>query len=155
MQGRRGGTESTGLSLYMAQIGRYPILTREQETELLARMSGDPSDRSRQDLVRSHLRFVISVAKAYRNRGLALEDLIAEGNVGLLKAALRFKPQRGVRFMTCAVWWIRKSIREALDRNNFLVRIPDNRLRAIRLLKSAAGRSAGHSGNGIDPNDLP
>src|SRR5258705_5549274 len=80
---------------------------------------------------------------------------MAEGNVGLLKAALRFKPARGVRFMTCAVWWIRKSIREALDRNNFLVRIPDNRLRAIRLLKSAAGRPSGHSENGIDPNDLP
>jgi RNA polymerase sigma factor (sigma-70 family) len=133
---KREGLESPGLGHYLAQIRRLPVLSREQESLLVARIGTDSADPLRRELVRTHLRLVVHVAKRFRNSRLALEDLVAEGNVGLLRAAREFKPHRGVRFMTCAVWWIRKAILEALDRDASLVRMPDHLLRALREARS-------------------
>ena len=143
-------SESKGFSHYLRQISEKPILTRLQEEELLARMGDDP-DFCRAELVASHLRLVVKVAKGYRNMGLSLDDLVAEGNVGLLKASRCFNPTRGVRFMTCAIWWIRKSILDALDRNCCLVRIPDNLLRRVRTFQADLRNAPGDAAAPMDP----
>ena len=112
----------------------------------IARLSraGDPE--AMQELIKRNLRFVISVAKKYQNRGLALSDLIGEGNLGLLTAARKFDPDQGVKFISYAVWWIRQSILAALARQGRTVRVPLNRTADLsRIVRSArtCGRSWG------------
>lgn len=104
------------LDLYLREIGRSGPLPREREAELARRWRETGDRRALDELVRANLRFVVSVAKRYRQRGLPLEDLVNEGNLGLLRAAERFEPERGVRFISYAVWWIRQSILRALSR---------------------------------------
>lgn len=103
------------LNLYLRDIGKTPILGREEELDLVTRArAGDR--RALNALVRANLRFVVSVALAYRNRGLPLGDLVNEGNIGLLRAVDRFDPAQGVKFISYAVWWIRQGILAALGR---------------------------------------
>jgi len=114
-----------GLEVYFRDINRYELLTREQEFALARRVkAGD--DEALQTLVSANLRFVVSVAKRYVNQGLMLSDLINEGNLGLLKAASRFDEDRGYRFISYAVWWIRQSIRQALLDKSRTIRLPQN-----------------------------
>lgn len=104
------------LELYFADIRGHPLLTAEEETGLGRKIqAGDPT--ALDLLVRSNLRFVVSVAKRYQNLGVPLPDLIAEGNVGLIRAANLFDPDRGVKFISYAVWWIRQAILRSLDEN--------------------------------------
>jgi RNA polymerase primary sigma factor len=111
---------------YLREVGRYALLTVEEENELGARShAGD--EHAVAELVNRNLRFVISVAKKYQNRGLPLGDLIGEGNVGLLTAARKFDPAQGVRFVSYAVWWIRQAILSAVSRQMSMVRIPSSR----------------------------
>jgi RNA polymerase primary sigma factor len=114
------------LDQYLFEVSQTPLLTPQQEMAI-ARLvqAGDPE--AMQELVKRNLRFVISVAKKYQNRGLALTDLIGEGNVGLLTAARKFDPDQGVKFISYAVWWIRQSILAALARHGRTVRVPLNR----------------------------
>ncbi len=129
-----GGRSSTNLSdaaptildLYLEELSRYPLLTdpEEKETAHFAR-SGDQDALDR--LVRSNLRFVISVAKRYQNRGMSFLDLIQEGNVGLVTAAGKFDPDQNVKFISYAVWWIRQAILAALAKQGRSVRLPLNR----------------------------
>jgi len=99
------------------------LLTAEEERELGTRIqAGDPS--AREHLVRANLRLVVSIAKAYNDRGLTLQDLIAEGNIGLLKAAEKFDPEAGCRFSTYGSWWIKQAIRRALTNTVQSVRVP-------------------------------
>lgn len=109
--GRRRGR--TGLDLYLEEIGRHRVLSREEERRL-ARRAREGDRASRERLVTANLRFVVTVAKRYRGMGLPLEDLINEGNLGLIRAAARFDEERGVRFVTYAIWWIRQAILAAL-----------------------------------------
>ena len=108
---------------YMAEIGRYPLLTREQENELAVhyRETGDPKAAER--LVTSNLRFVVKIAAEYTKFGARLIDLVQEGNVGLMHAVKEFNPYKGVRLITYAVWWIRGYIQEYLMRQYSMVRI--------------------------------
>lgn len=100
---------------YLREIGSQPLLSRKEEVDLARRIrAGDQAARAR--LVTSNLRFVVSVAKRYQNRGVALSDLVNEGNLGLIRAAERFDEQKGVRFISYAVWWIRQAILQAIDR---------------------------------------
>jgi len=114
------------LDQYLFEVSKTPLLTPPQEMAV-ARLvrAGDPE--AMQELVKRNLRFVISVAKKYQNRGMGLSDLIGEGNLGLLTAARKFDPDQGVKFISYAVWWIRQSILAALARHGRTVRVPLNR----------------------------
>src|ERR1700704_5286138 len=114
------------LDQYLYEVSTYPLLKGTEEIELAKKIrAGDPD--ALQELVKRNLRFVISVAKKYQNRGLPLIDLIGEGNVGLLTAARKFDPDQGVKFISYAVWWIRQAILSALARHGRTVRVPLNR----------------------------
>src|SRR5678815_5412467 len=114
------------LDQYLYEVSTYPLLKGTQELDIARKVrAGDEA--AMQELVKRNLRFVISVAKKYENRGLALTDLIGEGNVGLLTAARKFDPDMGVKFISYAVWWIRQAILAALARHGRTVRVPLNR----------------------------
>jgi RNA polymerase primary sigma factor len=114
------------LDQYLHEVSLTPLLSPEQEIAIARRVqAGD--DEAMQELAKRNLRFVISVAKKYQNRGLALMDLIGEGNIGLLTAARKFDPDHGVKFISYAVWWIRQAILAAIARHGRSVRVPLNR----------------------------
>jgi len=121
----RGGynPEENILSLYMREISRIPLLSREEE-EGLARLAANGDAAAKDKLVKANLRFVISIAQKYRGQGLPLEDLISEGNLGLLTAVKRFDIEKGYRFITYAVWWIRQSINKAISEKGRMIRLP-------------------------------
>ena len=118
--------EQSALDQYLRDVSRHELITPEQEKELGARaQNGD--EEAIQELARANLRFVISVAKKYQNRGVSLTDLIQEGNVGLVTAARKFDPDQGVKFISYAVWWIRQAILASLANQGRAVRVPLNR----------------------------
>lgn len=134
------------LDLYLHEVSKSPLLTPLQETAV-ARRVRDGDEEAVRELVTKNLRFVISVAKKYQNRGLALVDLIGEGNLGLLTAARKFDPDHGVKFISYAVWWIRQAILSAIARHGRPVRVPLNRtadlsrvIRATENLRQELGR---------------
>jgi RNA polymerase primary sigma factor len=114
------------LDQYLREISRYPLITREEEAVLAVRIrEGDHGGLEK--LVRSNLRFVVSVAKKYQNQGVSLADLINEGNLGLIRAAHKFDETRGIKFISYAVWWVRQAILQALAEQSRIVRVPLNR----------------------------
>ncbi|HEY3934918.1 MAG TPA: RNA polymerase sigma factor RpoD/SigA [Gemmatimonadales bacterium] len=125
------------LDQYLHEVARTPLLTVAQEIAVAKRVRrGD--EEAMQELVTRNLRFVISVAKKYQNRGMPLTDLIGEGNVGLMTAARKFDPDQGVKFISYAVWWIRQSILASLARNGRTVRVPLNRTADLsRIIRTA------------------
>jgi RNA polymerase primary sigma factor len=139
------GRES--LDFYLDDISRIPLLSPEEEQKLARKaFRGDVEAQER--LARHNVRFVVSVAKQYQNRGVPLMDLIGEGNVGLMTAARKFDPDRGVKFISYAVWWIRQAIQAAIARQGRSVRVPLNRTsdlnrlgRATALLTEKLGRA--------------
>ena len=144
---RRGPAAPTGiapseperdiLDQYLYEVSTYPLLKGTQELDLARKIRAGDQD-SLQELVKRNLRFVISVAKKYQNRGLPLIDLIGEGNVGLLTAARKFDPDQGVKFISYAVWWIRQAILSSLARQGRTVRVPLNRTADLsRIIKAS------------------
>ena len=122
------------LSSYLFEISKYEMLTAEDEVDLAVRIrAGDAVALNR--LVNGNLRFVISVAKQYQHQGLVLEDLINEGNLGLVTAAKRFDETRGFKFISYAVWWIRQSIMLAISTQSRTVRLPFNQIADIVKVK--------------------
>jgi len=116
-------TSRENLRVYLKEIGRIPLLTREQEGELAGRIrAGDVAAKAR--LTESNLRLVVQIARRYLNRGLPLPDLIEEGNIGLLRAVEKFDGNRGTRFSTYATWWIRQAIVRALANQARTIRLP-------------------------------
>ena len=111
------------LETYLQEINEVPLLNAEQEKELGARVQAGDME-AREHLIRANLRLVVSIAKMYNDRGLNLQDLIAEGNIGLMKAAEKFDPDAGCRFSTYGTWWIKQSIRRALTNTVKSVRVP-------------------------------
>jgi len=122
--------ESLSLDKYLHEIGKYNLITAEEEVELARKIkSGDR--KAIELLTRANLRFVVSVAKQYQNQGLSLPDLINEGNLGLIKAAEKFDETRGFKFISYAVWWIRQSIMQAINEQSRIVRLPLNQVSSL------------------------
>jgi len=125
--------ESQSIEKYLHEIGKVDMISAEEEAALARRIrSGDQE--ALQKLVNANLRFVVSVAKQYQNNYLSLNDLINEGNLGLIKAAQKFDETRGFKFISYAVWWIRQSIIQAISEQSRLVRLPVNKVGALSKL---------------------
>ena len=148
---KRHSYEEGSLDQYLRDISVFPLITREQEVELARKIRNDDQE-ALDTLVRSNLRFVVSVAKKYQNQGVSLSDLINEGNLGLIRAAHKFDETKGIKFISYAVWWIRQAILQALAEQSRIVRVPLNRAgtlhrigkRASALLQEL-GREATHA----------
>jgi RNA polymerase primary sigma factor len=128
--GRKGSYDESSLDQYLKEISAYPLLKREDEIDLAVRIKKGEEE-ALDKLVRSNLRFVVSVAKKYQNQGVALGDLINEGNLGLIRAAHKFDETKGIKFISYAVWWIRQAILQALAEQSRIVRVPLNRAGAL------------------------
>ncbi|MCK4806938.1 MAG: RNA polymerase sigma factor RpoD/SigA [Candidatus Aegiribacteria sp.] len=136
-------TEGRSLELYLREIGSKETLTSAEEASLAKRIRLGEQE-ALNELTEANLRFVVSIAKQYANQGVALEDLINEGNVGLIRAAKGFDESKGCRFITYAVWWIRQAILQALAEQSRIVRLPLNRVGELYKMGRAA-RELGHS----------
>lgn len=124
------------VNLYLKDISHVKMLTPEEEKEIAFKArAGDK--RARDRLIAANTRFVVSVAKQYQGQGLDLEDLIAEGNIGLVKAVDKFEPERGYKFISYAVWWIRQSIMQALSDKSRTIRLPVSHLQVYNKIKKA------------------
>ena len=124
------GRDSFSIEKYLQEIGKIDVLSPDEEVALAKKIrAGDLA--ARELLVKSNLRFVVSVAKQYQNNGMSLGDLINEGNLGLIKAAECFDETKGFKFISYAVWWIRQSILQAIAENSRLVRLPLNKISSI------------------------
>lgn len=124
------------MSIYLKEINRIALLTEEEELDLAIK-SRDGDELARRRMVESNLRFVVNVAKKYQNQGLPLIDLINEGNIGLMIALDKFDPDRGYRFISYAVWWIRQSIMKAINEKGRAVRLPLNRTNELLQMQKA------------------
>lgn len=128
--------DSESIDKYLTDIGRIDLVNVEEELNLARRIKkGDKAALDK--LVKTNLRFVVSVAKKYQNRGLQLADLISEGNLGLIKAAERFDDTKGFKFISFAVWWIRQSIMQALADQKRMIRLPGNQVLGIIKINKA------------------
>ena len=123
--------ESQSLDKYLQDIGKEELITAEIEVELAKRIKQGDQE-ALEKLTKANLRFVVSVAKQYQGQGLPLNDLINEGNLGLVKAAQKFDETRGFKFISYAVWWIRQSILQAIAEQSRVVRVPLNRTGEFR-----------------------
>ena len=127
---RRGAYREGSLDQYLKEISAYPLIDRAEEVRLAQNIrKGDAEALDK--LVRSNLRFVVSVAKKYQNQGVPLSDLVNEGNLGLIRAAHKFDETKGIKFISYAVWWIRQAILQALAEQSRIVRVPLNRAGAL------------------------
>ena len=126
--------ESVSLDKYLQEIGHEDLISSEEEVALAQRIKKGDREAVK-ELTRANLRFVVSVAKQFQNQGLALSDLINEGNLGLIRAAERFDETRGFKFISYAVWWIRQSIFQAIAEHSRIVRLPSNRIDSVNKVR--------------------
>jgi RNA polymerase primary sigma factor len=129
-------SDENTLSLYLKEINRIPLLTREEE-DRVAREAAKGNKAARDKLVNANLRFVVNVAKKYQGQGLPLSDLISEGNIGLLSAVERYEADKGYHFISYAVWWIRQAILKAVCEKSRMIRLPLNRANELVQIEKA------------------
>jgi len=134
------------LRLYLKEISRSPLLSKEEERDLAKRI-GEGNQEARQKMIEANLRLVVNIGKRYMNRGLPLPDILEEGNLGLIKAVEKFRYEKGYKFSTYASWWIRQAIERALINQSRTVRVPvhisdsiNNYVKAVRCLLQRLGR---------------
>jgi RNA polymerase primary sigma factor len=130
------------VSLYLKDINRIPLLSREEETSLALR-AADGDKEAKDKIVSANLRFVVSIAKKYQNNGLDLLDLVNEGNIGLLTAIERFDVSKGYHFISYAVWWIRQAILKAISEKTKMIRLPLNRVNELMQIEKARKELSG------------
>ncbi len=138
---------------YLAEIGRFPLLTGEQEQALAWRVV-DGDMEAQQRLVEANLRLVVSIAKRYNNHGIGLLDLVQEGNLGLIRAAQKFDPARGFRFSTYATWWIRQAITRSIADQARTIRIPVHMIETINKLNRISRQMLQEMGREPTPEEL-
>lgn len=142
-------TENKWLAGYLKEISKISVLSPEEEFAL-AKRNREGDQEAFEKLVKANLRFVVKVALQFKGKGLPLEDLINEGNLGLMKAAKRFDETKGFKFISFAVWWIRQSIQQALNEQSRIVRLPVNQISSISKIAQAYSRL--EQTNERDPN---
>jgi RNA polymerase primary sigma factor len=151
----RSFERSSCVSKYLQEISEYPLLSKEEEHAIAVRMGEvTGKDGSYHDLVKSNLSFVVKIASEYKNMGLPFEDLLNEGNIGLIEAAHHFDPSRGTKFITYAIWWIRKSILKALSQHAAMVRIPNYQLKKVRNVRNTERMLAKELGREADREEI-
>jgi len=128
--------ETQSLKAYLDSVSDIPMIPQEREIVLAGEIKNG-SQEALDELVCANLRFVISVAKKFQHQGLTLEDLISEGNLGLIRAAHKFEAERGFKFITCALWWVRQAIVESITMNGKAIRLPLSRIRDMAKVKKA------------------
>lgn len=141
------------LSIYLKEINRIPLLTREQE-EYHARRAAAGHQDSKEALIQANLRFVVNVAKKYQNQGLPLSDLISEGNIGLMNAIDRFDVDKGYHFISYAVWWIRQAILKAICEKSRMIRLPLNRANELVQIEKARKEITGFRGEEAELREI-
>ena len=127
--------EGNSFLSYLRDVNRIPLLSKEEELET-AKLAAKGNKAAAEKLVTSNLRFVIMVAKKYQGKGLPLQDMISEGNMGLLNAAKHFDAEKGYRFITYAVWWVRQAIIKAIHEKGRMIRLPSNKSRELARAES-------------------
>ncbi len=145
--------EDPTLKAYFKEIKRYPILTAKKEREIIKRCKKNEPE-ARQELIKCNLRLVVSIAKKYTNCGIALADLIEEGNIGLLQAVERFRPEKGCRFSTYATFWIKHAICRGITEKNQLIKIPAYMKKIISQCKEYAATISKTSGKDASLEEL-
>jgi RNA polymerase primary sigma factor len=146
-------TDENILAIYLKEINRIPLLTREEE-DSIARAAARGNTTARDKLVRSNLRFVVNVAKRYQGHGLPLPDLISEGNIGLIKAVEKYDADRGFHFISYAVWWIRQTILKSLADQSRLIRLPVSRANDLIQIEKAKKLLAGSTSSETEIREL-
>jgi RNA polymerase primary sigma factor len=142
---RNSRDDENVLSIYLKEINKIPLLTREEETDYATRAEkGD--EVAKHKLVQANLRFVVNVAKKYQNQGLPLSDLISEGNIGLMNAIERFDVSKGYHFISYAVWWIRQAILKAICEKSRMIRLPLNRANELVQIEKVRKEIQGRHG---------
>jgi RNA polymerase primary sigma factor len=131
--------ETPSFEKYLSEVSKTELINAEKEVEL-ARLIKKGNQKAINQLVNSNLRFVISVAKQYAGRGMSVEDLVSEGNIGLIKAAQKWDETRGIKFISYAVWWIRQSILQSLSDNSRSIRLPLNQINALNKINSTISK---------------
>lgn len=141
------------MEIYLKDVSREPMVSPQEEVELSRRIQAGDQEALRR-LINGNLRFVISVAKQYQHTGIPLEDLINEGNIGLITAAKRFDATRGFKFISYAVWWIRQSILKAISEKSRRIRVPANKTRDTRAIAEAAMSIEQHQERAASPEEI-
>ena len=146
MKADKFNEDANVLAMYLKEINRIPLLSREDE-EKYAALAAQGDENAREILIKSNLRFVVNVAKKFRNKGLPMADLINEGNIGLINAIEKYDVTRGYHFISYAVWWIRQAILKAIGEKSKMIRLPLNRFgelvqidKARKVMFEALGR---------------
>jgi RNA polymerase primary sigma factor len=146
-------SEENILAQYLEEINRIPLLTREEE-DSIARKALDGDSHAKETLITSNLRFVVNVAKKYRNSGIPFEDLINEGNLGLMTAVDKFDPEKGYHFISYAVWWIRQSILKAVCEKSRSIRLPLNRANELVQIQKTQREISRVTGEQVDTKEV-
>ncbi len=141
------------LKQYFEEINNIPLLSREDEIKI-AQQAAKGDTEAKEKLIQANLRFVVQVAKKYQDKGLPLEDLINEGNIGLIHAADRFDPDKGYHFISYAVWWIKQSILKAFNEKVKHIRLPSNRVQELLLIQKSAKELETHLGRPATEEEL-
>ncbi|OHD10975.1 MAG: RNA polymerase subunit sigma [Spirochaetes bacterium GWD1_27_9] len=144
---------NNSLSFYLSEISKIPLLTRDEE-ETLALKAKNGDEVAKQKLIKANLRFVVAVAKKYRNQGIPLADLINEGNIGLLTAIDKFDVDKGYHFISYAVWWIRQGILKAICEKSRMIRLPLNRANELIQIERSRKRKENEFNEEVRPEEI-
>ncbi|OQY34687.1 MAG: RNA polymerase subunit sigma [Spirochaetaceae bacterium 4572_59] len=141
------------LSLYLKEINKIALLSRAEEDEIARKaVKGDKIAQNR--LIQANLRFVVNISKKYQNQGLPLDDLISEGNIGLMNAIEKYDPEKGYHFISYAVWWIRQAILKAIYEKSRMIRLPLNRANELVQIEKVRKELSKINGDDPDPEEI-